>query len=249
MFHSIRDDLYLVVGSINPQTKVASFQIHLNPLVGFIWFGCFLILIPGCILCMWPELEPQESRVWQAARGAGAIAASITLGVILALLPAPAYAQSNASQQSGSVHIANDKEKQVFGALRCMCGTCPRELLNSCACDDGYDGATQTRARIRLRLAKGDSPEQIIDDYVKEFGTASLAIPPNTGAMRAIYAVPIVALVGTGVGLAVVLRRWRGAATLPADAGKKSPAPDAEAIAKRDAYDERIDAELRDLDG
>src|SRR5262249_4289539 len=97
MLHSIRDDLYLVVGSINPETKVASLQIHLNPLVGWIWFGA-LILIFGSIICMWPELQPQESRVWHAVRGAGAVATSITLGVVLALLPVPAFAPQQASQ-------------------------------------------------------------------------------------------------------------------------------------------------------
>jgi cytochrome c-type biogenesis protein CcmF len=247
MFHSIRDDLYLVVGSINPQTKVASLQIHLNPLVGFIWFGC-IILIFGCSICMWPELEPQESRVWQAARGVGAITASIIVGICLALLPAPAFAQSNTSQHSGSVQIDDMNEKQVFGQLRCMCGTCPRELLSSCACST----ADSTRSELRLRLARGETVESIIDSYVKEYGTASLAIPPNRGAFRAIYAVPIVALVGTGVGLAFVLRRWRSnsnTAQEAATAADTEAEPGGAASAKRDAYDDRIDAELRDLDG
>jgi cytochrome c-type biogenesis protein CcmH/NrfF len=100
-----------------------------------------------------------------------------------------------------------------------------------------------------MALARGESPESIIDEYVKEYGTASLAIPPNRGGFRAIYAVPIVALVGTGVGLAFLLRRWRSS-TLDAleDGGKRAPAP-AAGTAKRDAYDDRIDAELKDLDG
>jgi len=253
---TIRDDLYIVVGSINPETKVASLQIHLNPLVNWIWFGA-IILILGSIVCMWPEFEPQESRAWQVVRGTGAVAASITLGVVIALLPVPAFAQGNASQHSGSVQIDDMKEKQVFGQLRCMCGTCPRELLSSCACST----ADQTRERLRMRLARGESPESIVDDYVKEHGTASLGIPPNTGAFRAIYAFPIVALVGSGVGLAFVLRRWRSSATDSAVAGKNEStksagkkgdgdAPsDRERGAKRDAYDDRIDAELRDLDG
>jgi cytochrome c-type biogenesis protein CcmH/NrfF len=100
-----------------------------------------------------------------------------------------------------------------------------------------------------MRLARGETPESIIDDYVKENGTASLAIPPNSGLFRAIYAFPIVALVGTGVGLAVVLRRWRSNASQPRENTKKKPAADAVADAKRDVYDDRIDAELRDLDG
>jgi hypothetical protein len=117
-----------------------------------------------------------------------------------------------------------------------------------------------------MRLARGETPESIIDDYVKENGTASLAIPPNSGVMRSIYAVPIVALVGTGVALAVVLRRWRSNATQSPEHGNKVAAPDAGGgggggggkktdapvageSKKRDAYDDRIDAELKDLDG
>ena len=154
MLHSIRDDLYLVVGSINPETKVASLQIHLNPLVGWIWFGC-LVLIFGSFICMWPELEPQESRAWQVARGAGAVTASITLGIILR---APARSQRFAaaattrSQHSGSVQIDDMKEKQVFGQLRCMCGTCPRELLSYVRVLDGRrDARRASAARLATR--------------------------------------------------------------------------------------------------
>ena len=101
-----------------------------------------------------------------------------------------------------------------------------------------------------MALARGQTPESIIDEYVKEYGTASLAIPPNRGAFRAIYAVPIVALVGTGVGLAFILRRWRSnSQEAVKDAGKKPASKDADGPPKRDAYDDRIDAELRDLDG
>lgn len=239
---AFKDDLYLVLGSANPETKVASFQIHLNPLVSWIWIGCFVFFLFGCVICMWPELEPGESRAWRAARGVSAITAAIILGVILALLPAPAFAQSRASQHSsGSVQIDNMKEKQIFGQLRCMCGDCPRELLSTCGCSD----ASETRSELRARLAKGDTPEQIIDDYVKEYGTASLAIPPNSGVMRAIYLVPIFAAVGSGLGLYLVLRRWRGNAAIVTNEHSKELATDK----KRDVYDERIDAELRDLDG
>ena len=56
-------------GSINPQNKnLAAFQLHVNPLVSWIWFGC-IVLIAGSIVCMWPQLELGESRVWAGARG------------------------------------------------------------------------------------------------------------------------------------------------------------------------------------
>ncbi|MBX3222170.1 MAG: cytochrome c biogenesis protein CcsA [Labilithrix sp.] len=247
MLHSVRDDLYLVVGSINPDTKVASLQIHLNPLVGWIWFGA-IILIFGSFICMWPELDPEESRAWRFARGTAAVAASTTLGVILALMPVPAFAQTTATQHAGSVQMDDPKEKAVFGALRCMCGTCPRELLSTCACST----ADQTRERLRARLAKGETAQSIIDDYTAEYGTAALAIPPDKGAMKAIYAAPLFAIAGGGVALAIVLRRWRGnddAAKKKGRGGKPDAgAGDGDGATKRDAYDDRIDTELEDLD-
>ncbi|MCL2723441.1 MAG: cytochrome c biogenesis protein CcsA [Polyangiaceae bacterium] len=239
ILHSIRDDLYLVVGSINPETNMASLQIHVNPLVGWIWLGGILLVL-GSVVCMWPELEPEQSRVWHVVRGAGSVAASITLGVVLALLPVPAFGQTTPLQHTGTVTIDDFTEKQVFGQLRCMCGDCPRELLATCACS----WADRARARLRTRLAHGTPPEKIIEDYVAEFGTASLAIPPNTGVMRSIYAVPMIAIVGAGVGLAIALKKWRHNARDAAPSGAEPSSG-----ATRDAYDDRIDAELRDLDG
>ena len=240
MLHSVRDDLYLVVGTINPETKTASLQVHVNTLVGWIWFGA-LVLIFGSFVCMWPELEPEESRVWHAVRGVGAVATSIILGVVLALLPVPAFAQNTATQHAGSVEMADSNEKRVFQQLRCMCGTCPRELLSTCACST----ADATRERIRMQLARGELPQKIIDAYVAEHGSASLAIPPNQGAMRAIYVAPIAAILGAGLGLVVLLRRWR---SNDRRAGGRGAEGADDAPRARDAYDERIDAELRDLD-
>ena len=239
MLHSIRDDLYLVVGSINPETKVASLQIHLNPLVGWVWFGC-IVLIFGSFICMWPELEPQESRVWRVARGSAAVAASISIGVLLALLPVPAFAQTRETQHAGTIEMKDAKERAFFSRLRCMCGTCPRELLSSCACGQ----ADEMRENLRARLAKGESPDKIVDDYVAEYGTGALAIPPDKGAMKAIYAAPLLAIAGGGIGLAFMMKRWRKNET----SKKKKPGTDKDDDAKRDAYDDRIDAELKDLD-
>jgi cytochrome c-type biogenesis protein CcmF len=240
MLHSLRDDLYLVVGSINPETKVASLQIHLNPLVGWIWFGA-IILIFGSFVGMWPEFDAKESRAWRFARGSAAVATSVTLGIVLALLPVPAFAQSTITQQSGSVQMDNDRERTVFSALRCMCGTCPRQLLSECACST----ADQTRERLRTRLANGESPQAIIDEYTAEYGTAALAIPPDKGAMKAIYIAPLVAIALGGLGLTLILRRWRAN---DRDSGPAKAEPSEEGQAKRDAYDDQIDSELKDLE-
>jgi cytochrome c-type biogenesis protein CcmF len=237
MLHTVRDDLYLVVGTMNPQTKVASLQIHLNPLVGWIWFGA-IILICGSILCMWPELQPEESRAWQFARGSAAVAASITLGIILALMPVPAFAQATSSLHSGTVHIEDPKEKDIFSKLRCMCGGCQRLPLDSCACPE----ADNAREAIRARMRAGDARDEIILGYAKQWGNDAIIVPPNEGAMRAIYAVPLAAIVGGGFGLAMLLKRWRK----PKGSTPEAKPSDAKA---RDEYDARLDEELKDLDG
>lgn len=251
MLHSVRDDLYIVVGTINPQSKLASLQVHINPLVSWIWVGC-LVLIVGSIVCMWPELQENESRAWRFARGTAAVTASILLGILLALLPSPAFAQGASSLHSGTVKIENEKEKEVFGALRCMCGTCARDLLSTCGCGE----AEEMREKLRAKIAAGETKDQIVAEYSAQFGVASLAIPPNTGAMKSIYVVPLTLIAGGAIGLGFMMKRLRSRDDLPAattaSAGEVASGAKktkkAKADGAKDAYDARLDEELKDLD-
>jgi hypothetical protein len=59
--------------------------------------------------------------------------------------------------------------------------------------------------------------------------------------MRAIYLVPVAAIALGAFGLARMLRRWRSGGTPPAP---PTPAGDA----PKDAYDTRLDDELKDLE-
>jgi cytochrome c-type biogenesis protein CcmF len=234
------DDVYVIVGSINPQTKIAAFQVHINPLVTWIWLGC-LILIGGSIVCMWPQVELGESRVWAGARGVAATAASVLLGIMLAATPT-AYAQDMSHE--GTVHIEDDHERALFSKLRCMCGGCARDLLSTCPCSAF---AEPERERLRAKIRAGESDERIVEEYVAEHGQDSIVIPPNHGVFRAIYAVPIAGATLGAVGLARMLRRWRDRPGRP-DA-RTGANGDASADAPRDPYDARLDDELKDLDG
>jgi cytochrome c-type biogenesis protein CcmF len=255
MLHTFRDDLYVVVGNINQQTKVATFQFHINPLVSWIWLGC-LILICGCFVCMWPEFEPEESRAWHFARGTAASLGAASIGVLLALMPTQAFAQQSSSLHAGTVHIENAKEREVFSSLRCMCGGCARDPLSTCACGT----ADEMREKIRRKMADGETKDQILGAYSAEFGLASLSVPPNTGGMRAIYMFPLAGIGGAGLGLVFMLRRWRKPQTVAnananANANATKGLGDAVANANAnagsktaDAYDSRLDDELRELD-
>jgi cytochrome c-type biogenesis protein CcmH/NrfF len=187
---------------------------------------------------MWPQVELGESRVWAGARGVAATAASVLLGIMLSATPS-AYAQDMSHE--GTVHIENDAERAIFERLRCMCGGCARDLLSTCPCSAF---AEPERERIRAKMRAGETRDQIIEEYIAEHGQDSVVIPPNTGVFRAIYAVPIVAIVGGAWGLARMLRRWRAGGPGGREA-KKDDAP----AGPKDAYDARLDDELKDLDG
>jgi cytochrome c-type biogenesis protein CcmH/NrfF len=109
--------------------------------------------------------------------------------------------------------------------------------LSSCACDV----ADETRRIIRSKIASGETNEQILAWYQHEHGADGLTIPPNRSGMQMIYAVPVVALVGGGAGVVMLVRKWNKRGGAPK---KKSPSKKRE----RDAYDDRLDDELRDLD-
>lgn len=244
MLHSLRDDLYVVVGAINPSTKTASFQVHVNPLVPWIWIGC-VVLIFGSVVCMWPELQPSESRAWGVVRGSAAVASSVMLGVLLALMPTTAFAQSASSLHAGTVHIDDENERDLFKQLRCMCGDCARDLLSTCACQP----AAETRDELRAQLRAGMTHDEIISAYVERYGSEALAVPPNVGALRAIYSVPLVAIFAGGIGGAFLVRRWRRRARdRSPGSGKFGDDGDSPGGVRDDGYDDELDRELRDLD-
>jgi cytochrome c-type biogenesis protein CcmF len=242
MAHFLRDDVYLIVGTINPSNKnLASFQIHINPLVSWIWFGC-VILIAGSAICMWPQLEVGESRVWAGARGIAATAASVVFGIMLAATPA-AHAQTmpGMSGNTGTVRVESDVERSVFSSLRCMCGSCARDLLSTCTCET----AEEARDTIREKLRAGEHRDQILAEYEAQYGTEAMAVPPNHGAFRVIWMLPVAGIGAGAYAMARVVRRWRsgdGAAPSAPHGGEAKAPP------VRDAYDARLDDELKDLD-
>lgn len=106
MYRSLREDLYTVVGTVNPTTKRATFQFHVNPLVGWIWLG-MLILIAGCSISLWPEVRARELGVWAYVRAAGGATAGIALSIYIAMAPGSAYARERPNSQA--IPVATDQ--------------------------------------------------------------------------------------------------------------------------------------------
>ncbi len=94
MLHTVRDDLYVVVGSINSTTKRATFQFHVNPLVSWIWMGV-LILLLGSVTSLWPEMSEKRLGAWGYVRTATAGLSGIMFAIWLAMGPSTAFAATH----------------------------------------------------------------------------------------------------------------------------------------------------------
>ncbi len=90
-------------------------------------------------------------------------------------------------------------------------------------------------------LAAGEEPTKIQESYRAQYGAAALAIPSDEGLDRALWAVPVAAMV-FAVGLIVVIgRRWQRRGAEVRTAVKVAANAELE-------YDSRLDEELERLE-
>lgn len=165
---------------------------------------------------------------------------------LFVMLRSPGFAQGQQLGQgmvrTGIVGIQNETERKLFFGLICTCG-CPRESLGTCTC--GF--AHERRDELRALLAEGRSIEDIQAAYTERFGSQALAVPPNKGGYRLLYLIPIGAII-LGAGLVIAtLRRWKGRSAGDDDKARPGDGAGAKPDA-RDAYDDKLDEELRNLD-
>jgi cytochrome c-type biogenesis protein CcmH len=175
---------------------------------------------------------------------AAAFAAAIA---IYAAAPQTAFGQDPPASMArfGTVEIKDETEYQLFWSLLCRCG-CPRETLGTCTCSTAHN----MRGELRAELAAGRSVEDIKAAYAAKFGTDAVAVPPNKGSQRAVWILPLLAIVvGAGV-VGVFLSRWvRRSASDDAKRAKEPAQKQTEADEKLDEkYDRRLDDELKALD-
>ncbi len=174
---------------------------------------------------------------------AAALAIATALA-IYAALPVTAFGQGASMSRFGTVEIKDETEHQLFWSLLCRCG-CPRETLGTCTC--GW--AHNMRAELRDELAKGKSVEDVKASYATKYGTDAVAVPPNEGAQRFVWLIPVTAIL-LGAGLAgLLLRSWvrrtaeRRSSQEAATAKQAAPSADDES-----KYDRQLDDELKALD-
>jgi cytochrome c-type biogenesis protein CcmF len=226
---SFAEDLYIVMPGFEMQEQTASVEVHVNPLVNWIWMGFGILAIGTGI-----ALLPDTAFSFAVARiPAGAVTTSLVLLVML-LSPARVFAQKTV-QPVERPAIQRDLEDNIM----CQCGC--HQPMGSCQMRPNCGHYDEQKAEIEGHLKTGKDRDAVLAAFVQQYGGQQiLAAPIDRGFNRLAWIVPygagVIGLVLAGL-LAI---RWsRRAGQQLAVAGVSSD--DA-------ALDARLNDELRDLD-
>jgi cytochrome c-type biogenesis protein CcmH/NrfF len=123
---------------------------------------------------------------------------------VLSLAVAPLWT-TNLSAQS-------DRAKQVGMHLKCLCRGCDM-TAGGCSHPGGaFSGPCETAKGmlkdVDLRLTQGETDEQIIQDFVKQYGTVVYVEPPKHGFGLVAWVMPIFYAVLGGALVVFVIKKW-----------------------------------------
>lgn len=234
-------DIYVIMSTVNAQTKLGTFRVVVRPLVAWIWIGGLLLLL-GSFIAISPSLKEilatsPGSRPSMRPAFATLLLAAIAAGFLA--FAGVASAQDSSSLMAGSVEMRSPEERQLFERLLCQCGDCPRLPLSTCGC--GW--AEEARAELREDMAAGKTVTELQASFRESYGPKAIAIPPDEGLGRALWVLPVGAFVLAAGALVFAGRRW---AARGAQANQQASS-DTESDA-RDDLDDALDDELKRLD-
>jgi cytochrome c-type biogenesis protein CcmH/NrfF len=252
--------------------------VFVNPLINWVWLGCVILmlgtlwcLIPQSLV----DLVGRGGRGRTPMGRAGEVAVVLLVagaaafgGVRAAYGQAPPGMEhveqgaGPASHQAGGAsasefrpETAGTPEAQALARrlmkqLVCLCGGCQRETLYDCKC--GY--AAQER-EIVLQLLEGkdlgtsqrrtQAYDDVVAVFVRRYGGEHVLNEPRN---QLSWVLPYAAVVGGLLLLFVLGRRWVGRGRAAAAAAPRAPAAAPAGAATDQAYADKLDDELRDVD-
>jgi cytochrome c-type biogenesis protein CcmH len=151
------------------------------------------------------------------------------------LLPAIFAVLLAASQPVPGTDVEREARKLEAQLIAPCCFTQQVSIHQSPAADE-------VRQDVRRRLAAGETPEEILDAYVAQYGKRVLAQPPAEGIGRALYLLPPLAFLATGALVVLIVWRLTKRRAAAATAAWSGTSP------VEERYRAELDEQLRDLD-
>lgn len=134
--------------------------------------------------------------------------------------------------------VSDDEVNEIASGIYCpVCESTPLDVCATQACSDW-------RETIRLKLGEGESKQDILDYFARQFGDDVLADPPRRGAsLVVLWVLPVVMLLVGALLFSHYLRSLNKGplAIQAATASPTTPAPDTQ-----DTYFDRIEQELKE---
>src|SRR6266545_793028 len=187
---TLAEDLYITLGGYEAAQQAASLEIHVNPLVNWVWMG-FGILALGTGIALLPE----RAFSFALARLPMEAAATTTaLTLLLALLfAAPAFAQPGMSGDQNtrtSFYARTEFEKQMQHEIVCTCGACGHANIGECR-KDACSTSHQMRGELAALIDQGKNHDEIIQAFLTKYGSEEmLGAPLDRGFNRLAWLVP-----------------------------------------------------------
>lgn len=148
--------------------------------------------------------------------GRGKWLSIVAVAGLLAVAALPLIAPVGAEQFS-------ERAKRVGSQLNCMCGSCNMTAANCSHPGGVFSGPCPTAKgmlqEIDQRGVRGEADEQIMQAFVKEFGSTVYAEPPKSGFSMVAWVMPTAYLVLGALVVIFVISRWLKKNTSEARAG------------------------------
>jgi cytochrome c-type biogenesis protein CcmF len=230
----VGEDLYIVLAGYDASTQSATYEINVNPLVNWIWFG-FAVLAIGTVIALLPD----SAFAFAGARiPAGAATSSMVL--ILLLTPAMARAQTE-PVQSVAPMPKSELRRQLEGDIMCTCGC--RSAMNDCRMGPTCHGLQEQNAKLDRFLSAGMNRDEVRAAFAEAAGGQHVLMAPiDKGFNRLAWLFPYLVGAFGALVIGLVARRWSHRDGGAAAGGETAPAPEDRNLTAR------LDDELRDLD-
>jgi cytochrome c-type biogenesis protein CcmF len=235
------EDLYIVMPAFELQDQTASVEVHINPLVNWLWFG-FGILAVGTGIALLPE----RAVSFAVARVPAEAATATLLVLALLLAPALARAQHVDNPRGAQLQVFSKEVRDATKKLACWCGGCSKLPVGECSC--GH--CALVKSEVTQMMKDGQSEAQVLEHFVEpgdhlneggHLGKSGLPLlsEPMSGSGRLVLYIPyLLGFAGALAALALAVT-W---ARRPALAGPAGMLDDDAALRSR------LDDELRDMD-